>query len=72
MPVTQPANGQPPTAESCLRRAASLLEEAERPTTSPTEAALKVQVAAGWRELGLAAGYLEDTHNAGARPSSPA
>lgn len=64
MPAAQPTNDQPPTADSCLRRAASLLEQAEKLGTMPAEAALKVQIAAGWREMGMAAGYLESTRDA--------
>lgn len=61
MPGT--TNGQTPTAESCLRRAAALLDRAERVDTPGGRTAL-VELAAGWRELGMAAGYLESTRNA--------
>lgn len=57
--TNQPA--APPTAADCLQRAAALLTEAERLNVQPTEAALKVQIAGGWRELAMAAGYLEAT-----------
>jgi hypothetical protein len=64
MPSTPSApSAEPPTAAGCLRRAAALLTEAERPTVSPAEAALKVQIAGGWRELAMAAGYLDSERN---------
>ncbi|WP_431935822.1 hypothetical protein [Micromonospora sp. RP3T] len=64
--TTQPT--PPPTATECLRRAAALLTQAERLNVQPDEAALKVQIAGGWRELALATGYLENTSGADKMP----
>lgn len=52
-PQQTPPGGTPLTADSCYRRAASLLSTAEQNQALPWARHL-VDVAAGWRELGMA------------------